>query len=87
EYLFSLLDHEDSEIVKTVINILKESLDESSLNAILGVLDSASPDVRILVYKSLEGIESKALIDKAMSYIEKEKDETIRRMAKRVLGV
>jgi HEAT repeat protein len=86
-YLRELLHHKDTEIVKVVINILKESLDEETINDILELLNSDAPDFRILIYKSLGNIKNDEIIKKVMPFIEKESDDMVKRMAKRMLGI
>jgi HEAT repeat protein len=88
EYFLELLHHKDMEIIKTAITVLKESfLDEKTLNEILDLLNSDVPEVRILVYKSLENIKDEKIVQKVKPFIEKEKDEIIKRIAKKMLGV
>ncbi len=86
-YLLELLRHKDYEVVKASLGILKESMDDNILKNILELLSSAKADIRILIYKSFEGIKDDNIVQKLTPFIEKEEDEMIQRMAKRVLGI
>jgi HEAT repeat protein len=87
DYLLELLNHEDTETLKTVIAILKESLDDKTIDKILSLLNSDAIDIRILVYKSLEDIKDERIVREVTPFIEKETDESIQRMAKRIFSI
>ncbi len=87
EYLSALLSHDDNEVVKTAVSILKDLKDEKALRTLLDVLDSGDPQTRIMIYRAFENVHNKEMIETLLPYIEKESDDMIKRMAKRVLRI
>lgn len=87
-YLSELLHHEDTEVVKMAISTLKKSTDKDYIDDILALLKSSAPDIRLLVYKSLEEVkDDESVIDRVKPFIEEEKDDMIKQMACRILGI